>query len=77
MQHSVEEFIEKQTGVELKSVGNCVAKTVLVESTNQFSLKELCRTNVRYRFEYLSKPYRPSDCLENTLKKVDSLESKL
>ena len=44
MQHSFEEFSEKQRRVELKSVGNFVAKTVLVESANQFSLEELCRT---------------------------------
>ena len=44
MQHSFEELSEKQIRVELKSVGNFVAKTVLVESENQFSLEELCRT---------------------------------
>ena len=44
MQHSFDEFSEKQRRVELKSVGNFVAKTVLVESANQFSLEELCRT---------------------------------
>ena len=38
MQHSFEEFPEKQRRVELKSVGNFVAKAVLVESANQFSL---------------------------------------
>ena len=43
MQHSFEEFSEKQRRVELKSVGNFVAKTVLVESANQFLLEELCR----------------------------------
>ena len=32
MQHSVEEFSEKQRRDELKTVGNFVAKTVLVES---------------------------------------------
>ena len=42
MQPSFEEFLEKQRRVELKSVGNFVAKTVLVESANQFSLEELC-----------------------------------
>ena len=31
----------KQRRVELKSVGNFVAKTALVESANQFSLEEL------------------------------------
>ena len=44
MQHSFEEFSEKQRR-ELKSVGNFVAKTVLVENANQFSLKELSRTH--------------------------------
>ena len=36
MQHSFEEFSEKQRRVELKSDGNFVAKTELVESANQF-----------------------------------------
>ena len=62
MQQSFEEFSDKQRRVELKSVGNYVAKTVLVESANQFSLEELCRT--RYSLKYFSKPYRPSDPLE-------------
>ena len=34
MQHSFEEFSEKQRRVELESVGNFVAKAVLVESAN-------------------------------------------
>ena len=51
MQHSFEAFSEKQQRrIELKSVGNFVAKTVLVESANQFSLEELCRT--QYRLTY-------------------------
>ena len=50
MQHSFEEFSEKQRRVELKSVRNVVAKTVLVESANQFSLEELCRT--QYSLKY-------------------------
>ena len=62
MQHSFEEFSEKQRRVELKSIGNFVAKTVLVESANQFSLEELCRT--QYNLKHFSKPYRPSDHLE-------------
>ena len=41
----------KQRRVELKSVGNFVAKIVLVESANQFSLEELCRT--RYSMKYV------------------------
>ena len=61
MQHSFEEVLEKQRSVELKSVANFVAKTVLVKSANQFSLEELCRTH--YSLKYFSKPYRPSDRL--------------
>ena len=44
VQHSFEEFSENQRRVELKSVGNFVAKTVLVVSANQFSFEELCWT---------------------------------
>ena len=46
----------KQRRVELKSVGNFVAKTVLVESANQFSLEDLCRTqySLKYFFEAMS-----------------------
>ena len=62
MQHICEEFSEKQRRVELKSVGNFVAKAVLVESANQFSLEELCRT--QYNLKYFSKSYRPSGRLE-------------
>ena len=36
---------------------------MLVESANQFSLKELCRT--QYCLKCFSMSYRPSDCLEN------------
>ena len=35
MQQHFEQFVGKQRRVELKSVGNFVAKTVLVESANQ------------------------------------------
>ena len=49
MQQHFEQFVVKQRRVKLKSVGNFVAKTVLVESANQFSLGELCRT--QYSFE--------------------------
>ena len=62
MQHSFEEFSEKQRRVSLKSVGNFAVRTVLVESANQFSLEELCRT--QYSLKYFSKSYRPSDRLE-------------
>ena len=42
MQQHIEQFVRKQRRVELKSVGHFVAKTVLVESANQFSWEELC-----------------------------------
>ena len=61
MQHSFKEFSGKQRIVEL-SVGKCVAKTVMVESANQFSLEELSRT--QYSLKYFLKPYQPSDPLE-------------
>ena len=64
MQHSFEEFSEKQRRVELKSVRNVVAKTVLVESANQFSLEELCRTQYSLKY-FFSNPYRPSDLWQN------------
>ena len=54
MQQSFEEFSEKQRRVELKSVGNFIAKTVLVESANQFSLEELCRTHYSMTFFFRS-----------------------
>ena len=60
----LEEFPEKQRRVELKSVGNFVAKTVLVESANQFSLEELCKDTVQLEL-FFSKPYRPSDLWQN------------
>ena len=50
MYQHFEQFVGKQRRVELKSVGNFVAKTVLVESANQFSLEELCRT--QYSLKY-------------------------
>ena len=62
MQQHFEHFVEKQRRVELKSVGNVVAKTVLVESANRFSLEELCR--IQYGLKYFSNTYRPSDRLE-------------
>ena len=39
MQHSFEKFSEKQRKVELKPVGNFVAKTVLVKSATVLELK--------------------------------------
>ena len=50
MQRSFEEFSEKQRRVELKSVGNFVAKAMLGDSANQFSLEEVCRT--QYSLKY-------------------------
>ena len=41
MQHSFDEFSEKQQKIKLKSVGNFVAKAVWVETANHFSLEEL------------------------------------
>ena len=55
MQQHFEQFVRKQRRVDLKSVGNFVAKTVLVESANQFSLEELCRA--QYILKYFSMPY--------------------
>ena len=63
MQHSFEEFSEKQRRVKLKSVGNFVATAVVVEGANQFSLEEMCRT--KFSLKYFSKPHRPSDSLED------------
>ena len=54
MQHSFEEFSEKQRRIELKSVGNFVAKAVLVESANQFSLEELCRAQCSIKYFFRS-----------------------
>ena len=53
-QHSFEAFSEKQRRVELKSVGNFVAETVLVESANLFSLKKLCRTQYSLKYFFRS-----------------------
>ena len=72
MQHDFEEFSEKQRRVKLKYVGHFVAQAVLVESANQFSLEEVCRT--QYSLKYFSKPYRPSDPLKNL---KDSIYSKM
>ena len=54
IQHSFEAFSEKQRRVELKSVGNFVAKTVLVEIANQFSLEELYRTQYSLKYFFRS-----------------------
>ena len=64
MQHCFEAFSEKQRRVELKSVGNFVAKTVFVESANQFSLEELCRSQYSLKY-FFSKPCRPSNLWQN------------
>ena len=47
-------FRKKQRRVELKFVGNFVAKRVLVESANQFSLEELCRTQYSKKYFFRS-----------------------
>ena len=60
MQHSFEEFSEKQRRVEWKFVGNVVAKTALVESANQFSLEKLCRTNYSLKYFEVISSIRPS-----------------
>ena len=52
MQQHSEQLVGKQRRVELKSVGNFVAKTVLVESANLVSLEERCRT--QYSLKYFS-----------------------
>ena len=56
MQQYFAQFVGKQRGVVLKPVGFFVAKTVFVESANQFSLEELCRTqcSLNYFFEAIS-----------------------
>ena len=54
MQHSFEEFSDKERRVELKSVGNFVAEAVLVESANQFSLEEVCRTQYSLKYFFRS-----------------------
>ena len=72
MQQHFEQFVGKQRRVELQSVGNFVAKTVLVESANHVSLEQLCRT--QYSLKYFLKPYCPSDRLEKTLNHCNSLE---
>ena len=66
MQHSFEEFSEKQRRFELKSVGTFVAKTVLVESANQFALEELCRTE--YSMKYFFRSHFDHQTYGKTLK---------
>ena len=61
-------FVEKQRGVELKSVGNFVVKTVLVESANQFSLEELCRTE--YNLKYFFRSHIDHQTYGKTLRKI-------
>ena len=55
IQQHFEQFVRKQRRVELKSVGSFVTKKVLVQSANQFSLEEMCKT--QYILKYFSKPY--------------------
>ena len=56
----------KQRRVELKSVGNFVAKTALLESANQFSLEELCRT--KYSLKYFIRSHVDHQTYGKTLK---------
>ena len=58
----------KQRRVELKSVGNFVAKTVLVESANQFSLEELCRT--QYSLKYFFRSHDDHQTYAKTLNSI-------
>ena len=50
IQQHFEQLLGKERRVEFKSVGNCVAEAVLVESANQLSLEELCRTQYSLTF---------------------------
>ena len=76
VQQDFEQFVGKQRRVEMKSVGNFVAKTVLLESANQFLLEELCRT--QYSLTYFSKQYHLSGRLEKNLKqRCPGLQSKV
>ena len=47
-------FRKKQRRVELKSVGNFVVTTVLVERQNQFSQEELCTVQLEIFFDAIS-----------------------
>ena len=62
MQQNIEQFVVKQRRVEVMTVRNVAAKTVLVESANQFSLEEFSRK--QYSLKYITKSYRPSDRLK-------------
>ena len=55
MQYSFKEILVKQRRLELKSVGNSVAKAVFIESANQFSLEDQCTCRTQYRLKYCSK----------------------
>ena len=70
LQH-FEQYVGKQRRVELKSVGNFVAKTVLVESANQFSLEELCRTE--YSLKYFFRSHIDHHTYGKTLKTTISI----
>ena len=50
MQQHFEQLVGKQRSLELKSVGNFVAKAVLIEIANQVSLGEVCST--QYSLKY-------------------------
>ena len=46
--------MRKQRRVELKFVRNFLAKTVLVESANQYLVEELCRTQYSLKYFFRS-----------------------
>ena len=54
----------------MKSVGNFVAKTVLVESANQNSLEELCR--IQYSLKYFFRSHVDHQTYGKTLTYTDS-----
>ena len=64
----------KQNRVELKYVGNFVAKTVLVGGANTFSLEELCRT--KYSLQYCFRSHVDHQTYGKTLKRSCLLLSK-
>ena len=68
MQQYFEKFVGKQRRLEGKHLGISEAEPLRFDCVNQFSLEELCRT--QYSLKYFSKPYRPSDRLENLKHKI-------
>ena len=66
VQDTFEAFLEKQRRLELKSVQNSVAKTVLVDSANYFSMEYQCMP--QYILKHCSTPYRPSKLSVKSIK---------